>query len=237
MKNEKRWKIAVVPAGKIHFSKILPRKDPSDEVLQSIRNYGIQLPLIVRPLRENPEEYEIIDGAIRRLALSDGQRVLVEIRYGVTDSEVFRINEAISKRKQRTTYESANFYSHWVRTVIEERGKKGAQARVARIARMNEGEISQYLAIHKMFKELERWPRLAAINLDVLKNQTINKLYELSKLKGNPALLKIAEELAKQPNMPIRKLRRIIKEKTQTKKLTVSEKIDPTEIANLHENY
>jgi len=219
MKKVRRRKIGVVPASKIRFSRILPRRDPCDEVLQSVKRDGWQLPLIVRPLGENPEEYEIIDGSMRRLALSNDQQVIVEIRYGVEDSEVFRIKEATFKRKQRTTYEKANFYSRWVRTVIEERGKKGAQARVARTARMNEGEISQYLAIHKMFKELERLPTSATINLDALKNQSINKLYELSRLKGNPALLKIAEKLAMHPKMPIRELRHRVKEKTGTKKL------------------
>jgi hypothetical protein len=211
MKNVRRIEFAVVPASKIHFSTILPRKSPDDEVLRSVERYGIQLPLIVRPLKENPEEYELIDGTIRRFALKKDQRVLVEIRYGVTDSEVFRIREAISKRKRRTTRESAAFYSYWVQIVSEERGEKGAQARVARIARMSEGEISQYLAIHNAFRELERLPKSATINLDTIENQGINKLYELSKLRGNPALLTIAQEFAKHPNMPIRKLRHKIK--------------------------
>jgi len=218
MKSERKWKIDVVLASKIHFSRILPRRDPCDEVLQSVKRDGWQLPLIVRPLRENLEEYEIIDGSLRRLALSNDQYVLVEIRYDVEDSEVFRIKEATFKRKRRTTYEKANFYSRWVRTVSEKRGKKGSQARVARIADMNEGEISQYLAIHKTFKELERLQTSATI-FKALKNRGINKLYELSKLRGNPALLKIAGELAEHPNMPIRRLRRIVKEKTGMKKL------------------
>jgi len=219
MKSERKWKIDVVLASKIHFSRILPRRDPCDEVLQSVKRDGWQLPLIVRPLRENLEEYEIIDGSLRRLALSNDQYVLVEIRYDVEDSEVFRIKEATFKRKRRTTYEKANFYSRWVRTVSEKRGKKGSQARVARIADMNEGEISQYLAIHKMFKELEGLTGLAIINFHALKNQSINKLYELSKLRGNPALLKIAQELAEHPKMAIRKLRHRVKEKTGTNKL------------------
>jgi len=211
MKNVRRWKFAVVFASKIHFSTILPRKSPEDEVLRSVERYGIQLPLIVRPLKENPEEYELIDGAIRRFALKKDQRVPVEIRYGITDSEVFRIREAISKRKRRTTRESAAFYSHWIQTMSEERGEKGAQARVARTARMSEGEISQYLAIHNAFNELERLPKSATINFDTIENQGVNKLYELSKLRGNPALLTIAQEFAKHPNMPIRKLRHKIK--------------------------
>jgi len=217
MKNVRRREITVVPAGKIHFSTILPKQSPDDEVLRSVERYGIQLPLIVRPLKENPEEYELVDGALRRLALNKDQRVLVDIRYDVADSEVFRINEAISKRKRRTTRESAEFYSHWVQTVSIERGKTGAQARVARIARMSEGEISQYLAIHNAFRELERLPKSATINFDTIKNQGINKLYELSKLRGNPALLRIAQEFAEHPNMPIRKLRRKVKNEKTSK--------------------
>lgn len=216
MNNERRRRITAVPASKIHFSKILPKREPCYEVLRSVERDGWQLPLIVRPLRENPEEYEIIDGALRRWALREDQQVLVEIRYGVKDSEVFRIREATFKRKQRTTYEKAEFYSRWVWIVSQERNKRGAQARVAWMAGIREGEISQYLAIDKMFKELD-FSR-SATSLKALKNQSINKLYELSKLRGNPALPKIAGELAEHPNMPIRRLRRIVKEKTVMKK-------------------
>ena len=214
VETERRWKIDVVPASKIHFSKILPRRGPCYEVLESLRRDGWQLPLIIRPLRENPEEYEIIDGALRRWACKEDQPVLVEIRYGVKDSDVFRIREATFKRKQRTTYQKANFYFQWVQTISKERGKNGAQGRVARIANMREGEISQYLAIHRTFKELERLQISANINLSALKNQSINKLYEFSKLRGNQDLLEIASELAQHPNMPIRRLRRRVKEKT-----------------------
>ena len=219
MKNERRRKIDVVPASKIHFSKILPRREPCDIVSQSVKRDGWQLPLIVRPLRENQEEYEIIDGALRRWALREDQQVLVEIRYGVKDPEVFGIREATFKRKQRTTYEKAEFYSRWVWIVSQEKNKRGAQARVAWMAGIREGEISQYLAIHRMFEELEGFPRSATI-LKALKNQGINKLYELSKLRGNPALLKIAGELAEHQNMPIRRLRHRVKEKIGMKKLS-----------------
>ena len=219
MKNEIGRKIDVVPAHKIHFSEILPRGDLCYEVLRSVDRHGVQLPLIVRPLRENPEEYEIIDGASRLWVLRRDQQVVVEIRYGLKDSEVFRIREATFKRRQRTTCEKAEFYSRWVWVVSQERNKSGAQARVARIAGIREGEISQYLAIHKTFMELEHL-QTSATTLKALKNQGINKLYELSKLRGNPDLPEVAGELAQHPNMPIRRLRRMVKEKTEMKNLT-----------------
>lgn len=211
----KRLEMHVVPASKLHFSRILPRRDGGSEVAESIRRIGVRVPLIVRPSEENPEEFEIIDGALRRSAINEDQGVIVAVLYGWTDSEVFRIHHATSKTKQRTTSEWAEYYTRWVQTVGKERGKAGAQAKVARMAGVNEGEICQYIAIHKMYMELIALAiyKSVPINLDALKNQSINKLYELSKLRGTPNLLQVAKELADHPNMSIRKLRRIVKEK------------------------
>jgi len=218
MENVRRSKISVVPARKIHLSNILPRGDLCYEVLRSVDRDGVQQPLIVRPLKENPEEYEIIDGASRLWVLREDQHVPVEIRYGLKDSEVFRIREATFKRRQRTTCEKAEYYSRWVWVLSQETDKRGGQARVARMAGVREGEISQYLAIHKTFRELEHL-QTSATPFKALKNQSINKLYELSKLRGSPALLEVAGELAQHLKMPIRRLRRMVKEKTEMKKL------------------
>jgi len=224
MEPVRRRNIIAVPAEKLHLSTILPRRDSiDDEILKSVKSVGFLMPLIVRPLKENPEEYEIVDGSIRRLAFRNDQYVVVVVLYGYDDSEVFRIRQATFRRRPLTTYEKAELYSQWVRTVARERrvqewDERGAQAWVARLAEMREGEISQYMAIYKMFTKLQTVPRSAAISLDALKNQSINKLYELSKLIGNPALSQVAQELAQHPNMPIRKLRHKVREKIATGK-------------------
>jgi len=216
MKTIKR-EIKTVPARKVHFSKILPHRHSYDtEILESMKVDGVQQPLIVRPLPKNPEEYEIIDGNMRRLAFKDDDLILVDVRYDLSDSEVFKLSEMTFKRKQRTTHERAASYFGWVQAEHREYGKRGAQARVAKKARMTEGEISQYLAIHKMFAELEQLPGSAAINFNALNNQGINKLYELSKLtKYHKALLHSVQQLAEQPNMSIRELGHIVKEEIE----------------------
>jgi len=219
VKTERERRIDVVPVTKIHFSTILPRRDSIDkEIIESVRKDGVLVPLIVRPCKEKPEEYEIVDGSVRRLALRDDQYVPVLIMYGFKDSEVLKMRHATFKRKQLTTYEEAEFISRWVRIVVRERRARerdewGAQAWVARLSRRSEGEISQYLAIHKMFRELRAnaLQMSEAPNFDSLKNQSINKLYELSKLRDNPALLQVAKELTDHPNISIRTLRRRVR--------------------------
>ena len=234
-----------VPARKVYFSTILPRRDSyDDEIWESMKKDGIHQPLIVRPLPNNPEKFEIIDGSVRRLIIRDDDLVLVDVRYGVKDSEVFKISELTFKRSQRTTYERARFYARWVMVESKESGKRGAQARVAKKVRLTEGEISQYLAIHRMFTKLEPLPGSAAINFNALKNQSVNKLYELSKLTQDPVgLLKIAQELAEHPNMSVRELRHMVDNETglllsrlveeDPYETEDSEEVEPAEIAKL----
>jgi ParB-like chromosome segregation protein Spo0J len=207
-----------VPARKIRFSTILPRRHSyDDEILASMKRNGVQQPPIVRPLLDNLEEYEIIDGNIRRWAFEADDLVLVDVRYGVKDSEAFKISEMTFKRKGRTTRERAEFIAAWLEAVRREHRKRGTQAKVAKDANLSEGEVSQYLAIHKTFQKLERLPGSQAINFDALKNQSINKLYELSKLTEDPtALLQIAEQLAERPDMPVRELRCLVEKKRRS---------------------
>lgn len=237
----------LVPARKIQrIYAVLPRRHSyDDEILESMKKAGVQQPLIVRPLPSDPDEYEIIDGFMRRLAFEDDDLILVDVRYGIKDSDVFKISDITFKRKQRTTYERAEFFSRWVMVERKENGKKGAQARVAKETRLTEGEISQYLAIHRMFTELEGLPGSAAINFDALNYQGINKLYELSRLIETPVFLTVAEQLAQNPSMPVRELRHVVKEETSTEKMLLRldnedpfetekpEKTDYTEIFKL----
>ncbi|MCK4481639.1 ParB N-terminal domain-containing protein [Candidatus Bathyarchaeota archaeon] len=214
--------LKLVPASKIHFSGLLPTRDSyDDKILESMKKDGIQQPLIVRPHPRSKGEYEMIDGHMRYVTAEPDDLLFVDIRTDIKDSEVFRISDATFKREPLSTYRRAEFIFRWVETVKKERGKRGAQALVAKEARLTEGEISQYLSIRRMFIDLEGRFGSAALNFDALKNQSINKLYELSKLTRTPSLLKIAEELAEKPTMPVRELRRIVQEETNNRDLTL----------------
>lgn len=212
-------KFESVPARKLRFSQILPRRSCYDDhVLESMRKDGVQQPLIVRPHPDTPGEYEIIDGSMRYWTFKPDDLVLVDVRYGIKDSEIFRISDISFRRKQRITFERAEFLASWVKVESRAHGKRGAQARVAEKARLTEGEISQYLAIHRMFTRLKELSAGTSETFDALKNQGINKLYELSRLTGTHAFLQVAVQLAENPGMPVRELRRIVEEETSTEK-------------------
>jgi len=180
---------------------------------------GVQQPLIVRPHPKISGEYEIIDGSMRYRAFNPDDLVLVDVRYGIKDSEIFKISDMSFRRMQRIAFERAEFLASWVRVESRAQGKRGAQARVAEKARLTEGEISQYLAIHRMFTRLKELSAGTSETFDALKNQGINKLYELSRLIGTPAFLQVAVQLAENPRMPVRELRRIVDEETSTEKV------------------
>lgn len=213
-------KIEQVPARKLHLSNILPRRVCyNDDILESMKKDGVQQPLIIRPHPDIPGEYEIIDGSIRYWAFNPDDLVLVDVRYGIKDSEIFKISDRSFRRKQRITFERAEFFASWVKAESRAQGKRGAQARVAEKARLTESEISQYLAIHRMFTRLKELSAGTSETFDALKNQGINKLYELSRLTGTPAFLQVAVQLAENPRMPVRELRRIVEEETSTEKV------------------
>lgn len=213
-------KIEQVPARKLHLSQILPRRVCyDDDILESMRKDGVQQPLIVRPHPDIPGEYEIIDGSMRYWSFKPDDLVLVDVRYGIKDSEVFKISDISFRRKQRITFERAEFLASWVRVESRAQGKRGAQARVAEEARLTEGEISQYLAIHRMFTRLKELSAGTSETFDALKDQSINKLYELSRLIGTHAFLQVAVQLAENPRMPVRELRRIVEQETSTEKV------------------
>lgn len=207
-----------VLARKLRFSNILPgRSCYDDDIFKSMKRDGVQQPLIVRPHPNIPEEYEIIDGFMRYWTFKPDDLVLVDVRYGVEDPEVFKISDITFRRKQRTTYQRAEFFASWVR-VESKHGKRGAQARVAEQARLTEGEVSQYLAICRMFTNLKDMIGQTSKTFNALKNQGINKLYELSRLIRTPVFLKVAVQLAENPSMPVRELRRILEEETSIEK-------------------
>jgi hypothetical protein len=192
----------------------MPKRTYDKKSTDSVKKDGVQQPLIVRPHRSISGKYEIIDGNMRYQVLNDEDQVWVDVRNNTDDCDLFRLSHLTFFRKQRSTYDRAAFFTCWVKRELVKSGKKGAQARVARAAHLTEGEISQYLAICRMFNKLRLQPGSTALDFNALKVQGINKLYELSRLTETPLLLETAQKLADHPRMSIKELRRLVYEET-----------------------
>jgi hypothetical protein len=140
----KTREIKLVKARLVHPSTILPKRGRSREVIDSVKRDGIQQPIIVRPHPTIPNEYEVVDGDTRRFALVEKPdirlyndetepEILVDIRYGLTDTEVFQLSNTMHKRKERNTYEQAESYVKWIEAKAKELGKEeGALTEVAK---------------------------------------------------------------------------------------------------------
>ena len=210
---KKSRKFYFVEARRIHPSRVLPRREFDAELVESIRRDGIQQPIIVRPSPHESGMYEIIDGRLRYKSVQDDQKVLVDVRYGVDDADVFKISEATFKRRPRNTYERSLFYSSWVKTVEATSGSRGAQTKVSREANLSQSEVSHYLSISRLFERLQL-QNIPERSFNALKNQGVNKLYALAKAKDELALLEIVAKMAENPNRTLEELRRLIKEHT-----------------------
>jgi len=199
----------IIKAKFLHPSQVLPTREVEPSLLESVRRDGVQHPIIVRPSSTRKGMFEIIDGHLRFGCLDPEDQVTVDIRYDVDDEEVFRLSESTFKRKDRNTFERALFYAKWVEVVKSRYGEWGAQSRVAKESGLSEAQISQYLAIHKLFETLlEKGVKQEVFN--VLKNQSINKLYELSRITDCSVLLEAADFLANNPNVSLEELKHAI---------------------------
>jgi ParB/Sulfiredoxin domain len=202
----------MVPACRIHSSDLLPVRSHGTIIEESVKHMGVLQPLIVRPLDVCLGEYELIDGQGRLESLEGNQLVPVEI-VEVGDNEVFKISHATFQRKNRTTYEKAEFFHRWLQTVIQKYGaKEGAQAELAKQAGCTEGLVSQYLAIYQLFEKLKTLDP----NLDFsgLKMWDLNRLYQFSRLVENPNLLEIALELENKPDTTLDELKIFVSKQT-----------------------
>jgi len=213
MQTKKTRKLGYVNANRIHPSKLLPKREFDAELVESIRRDGIQHPIIVRPSTHKSGMYEIIDGHLRYESVQENQKVLIDVRYDVDNTEVFKLSEATFKRKPRTTYERSLFYSGWVKTVEATSGSRGAQKKVATEANLSQAEVSHYLSINRLFKRLQL-RNIPEEYFNALKNQGVNKLYALAKVEDDSAVLEVAAEMAENPNMTLEELKTLIKEQT-----------------------
>ena len=184
---------AVVKARDILPSSVLPSRMHEPQLLESVKTVGIQQFPIVRPHPALPDKFELIDGRGRLEALDPEQKVCCDVREKAMNADVFRISEATSKRTQRNAYENAIFYDAYVETVKKDFGEKGAVSRVAKEGQISESELSQYLAIKRLFDKLSLLnPEL---EFPKLKCMGINKLYVFSRLIEHPKFLETAQEI------------------------------------------
>jgi len=214
MKQEaKTRKLAYAKVTRVHPSRLLPKREFDAKLVESMKRDGIQQPIIVRPSPQKSGMFEIIDGHIRYESVQENQTVLVDIRYGLDDVAIFSISETTFRRKPRNTYERAQFYKGWVKTVEAKHGSRGAQAKVANMANISEAEVSHYLSINRLFDRL-RSQNIPETNFDALKNQGVNKLYALAKVEDKSTMLEVAAKMAENANMPLEELKDLIEEQT-----------------------
>jgi len=229
----------------IHPSTILPKRERSHEVMESVRRDGMQQPIIVRPHPTIPNEYEVVDGDTRRFALVEKPdirlyhdetepEILVDIRYGLTDADAFKLSNIMHKRKERNTYEQAEFYVKWIEAKAKELGKEeGALTEVAKeliddvdsdhpiypeVLNSKQSLLSQYVKVYELFKMLEtleqKYPdKFKEIDLNVIKHIGLTRLYALTKLIDNPlTLIKVVQKLSKNPDMTLERLKELTEE-------------------------
>lgn len=231
----KTREIKVVKANHVHPSTILPERERSKEIIDSVKRDGVQQPIIVRPHPHELFDYEIIDGWNRYLGAIGEHRsitffndetapdIVVDIRYGLTESEIFRLSYDTQIRKERTTFERAAYYDKWIKTKANELGQmEGAKTEVARelveittsldpkenpqlfemVVNTKQSLLSQYCKVYEVITTLEK--KYPNNDFDFLKPLSVNKLYALSKRLDNLLVLKkVVEKIEKNPKMKL----------------------------------
>ena len=233
----KKKKIKSVKATLVYPSTILPKRSRVHKVINSVKKDDIQQPILVRPHPTIPNHYETIDGHNRYLGLFERPditqfiteqepEITVDIRYGLSDADVFKLANIIHTRESRNNYENSEYHVKWIETKESELGKKeGALTEVAKelitenqdsplyssALASKQSLLSQEQRIYKLFKNLEQ--KHPDLDFNILKPLAINKLYELTKLLDNPTeLVKIVKKLIKNPDMKLDSLKRLTEE-------------------------
>lgn len=224
-KEDERREIKLVEVTLVHPSKILPSRQTVREVVESVEKDGIQQPVVVRSHPNLEGEYEIIDGRNRhdgamssvpglsKFAIGKKPEILVDIRCGVSDAEMFKLSQSFHTRGERNTYEQAEFYSKWIDVKAKELGKEeGALTEVAKelvtyapdsaiyptILNSKQSLLSQYRSVYEMFQKLEQ--KYPAEDFNALKSLGLNRLCAMtSALDDLPKLLEAAKKLKNNP--------------------------------------
>jgi ParB/RepB/Spo0J family partition protein len=178
----------------------------------SVEKVGILESLLVRPLRDKPGEYELLDGKDRAESVKDKETEVpvVVIRSDIKDSDVFRLSEETFERTDRSACEMAQFYKEWARTLEKETGEsEGVQALLAQETGKSDSAISQYMAIYDLFERLKSLAPDEEFN--ALKSWSVNKLYALSELGDCPNLLAVAGTLEREGGVSFEEVERVVR--------------------------
>lgn len=232
--------IKIVKAMLVHPSSILPERSRGKEVKESVKRDGIIRPIIARPHPTKLLEYEIIDGHNCYFGLVENKTnayeelIKIDVRYGLTDSDVFKLANTLHIIENRTTYDWAKFNHDWIQTKTKELGTEDG-ATTAIIKEMlteepntpeyekklasKQTSFSQYKAIYSLIQELQNGCQYkgAIFDLNMIKSLPINKLLELAKLVDTPTeMLKVIKKLMNDPEMKIDELKELTKEYEDT---------------------
>lgn len=262
-KEDERREIKLVEVTIVHPSMILPSRQTVREVVESVEKDGIQQPIVVRPHPSVQGAYEIIDGVnrlygamssvpgLKKFAVGKKPEILVDIRYGVSDAEMFKLSQSFHTRGERNTYERAEFYVKWIEAKTKELGKKeGALTEVAKelvtyaqdhvmysnTLNSKQSLLSQYCRVYEMFQKLEQ--KYPAEDFSALKSLGLNKLNALAtSLDDLPKLLEAAKKLEKNPDAFLKTIedwthRDHITDSTTPEKAYI--RLPAKETANLH---
>lgn len=225
-KEDERREIKLVEVTLVHPSKILPSRQTVREVVESVEKDGIQQPVVARPHPILEGKYEIIDGVNRvhgamssvpglsRFAVGKKQEILVDIRYDVSDAEMFKLSKSFHTRGERNTYEQAEFYVKWIAAKAKELGKEeGALTEVAKeliteapnsplysmLLNSKQSSLSQHCRVYEMFQKLEQ--KYPIEDFEALKSLGLNRLNALATaLDDEPKLIEAARKLKKNPD-------------------------------------
>ena len=202
------------PRKLVHSSITIPPREQSEEVKRSVKRDGQQQPIIARPCTCKiilEPHFEAIEGTTRLYGIEKDMLVLLDVRYGLTDYEVFKLAHTAHIRKGRNTFEKAEFYAKMVETKEKESGGV-KKLEVALDCQIDPNQLSQYLKIYRLYKVLKaKYPN----SIKMLKSFGINRLYNLSRLLDYPQLLdltlpKAIEKLKKNPRMTAKQIKQMV---------------------------
>ena len=171
----------------VHSSFTIPTREQSEEVKRSVKNDGQQQPIIARPCTceySSEPHYEVIEGNTRLTPIKSDMLVLLDIRYDLTDYEVFKLAHIVHKRKGRKTFEKAEFYAKMVETKEKESGGV-KKVEVALDCSIDPNLLSQYLKIWQLYKVLNMLKverKVSDSDIKYLSSWGINRLYALTRL-------------------------------------------------------
>ncbi len=238
----KAMEIKYVSVNLVHPSSVLPKRKGGAEVKHSVKRDGLARPIIVRPHPTKPCEYEIIDGHNCYYGLLENKRnpyedltIKVDIRYGLTDSDVFKLANTLHIIEPKTTFEKAQFYLDWIQAKTKELGtSEGASKAVAQemisgktypedyrsALASKQSLLSQYKAAYNLVIGLESGKLVYKpneIDFNTLKSHPLNKLMELTKLTEHPTQMKeVILKLEKEPDLSVKSLKQLTKDRSIT---------------------